>query len=181
MSLRKHFLILAALIASTNAGVVLADGPTWSDATQALNSFGCSASRKPEHSATAISVTCDQKKFLVEMPALQKLGLINPDITQTQLNSTPDLYATGFLLMMTDSLIQPLYRDKKVGTTTWDAGLVVPDLYGNTKREKVFSFKFTRKLNDRINWDNFSATNLPKIAPEFRTTPWGVGALRGQN
>jgi hypothetical protein len=49
--------------------------------------------------------------------------------------------------------------------------VTIIDDYGNDKTVHAASYTFTRALFKKINWDNFSAINMMKIAPGFEFDP----------
>lgn len=142
--------------------------------------LGCVARTQTAGTATRVQVECDQQKVIDNFPILQKMGLMNPDITQTQLNMMPSALAAVFLAEFTASLIHPLYQSTAAQETMWSGQLVVADAYGNPKAHTVFNFRFTRSIDARVNWPNFNSANLSMIAPGYALTPWGAqvyGAL----
>ena len=163
------FLILSTLLsAATHAETV-----TLKDILPGLKMFGCTMASAKAGAITRVQVQCDQQKIIDNFPALQKMGMMNPDITQTQINMMPSALASVFLQEVTATLIHPLYQSTPAQETEWSSSLVVADAYGNAKSHTVFTFHFNRAIDARVNWDQFNDANLPKIAPHYALTPWG--------
>lgn len=99
---------------------------------------------------------------------------MNPDITQTQLNLSPNVFAEVFMQEMTIALVQPYYQHKPGDRTLWGGALMVPDRYGHEADHLAFTFRFTRALDNRIDWEHFDEANMAKVAPDFQLTPWWV-------
>ena len=171
-------IILAVAICAITAPAWASD---WTNILKAQPSFGCTVDSTPVGVVTRVNVTCDRQKVIEAMPMLQRIGLMNPDLTQTQLNAMPNTVATGFLLQDVGAMINPMYRGTSAQETAWDAALTVPDDYGHLQRKTVFSFHFTRALNNRIDWNNFEIANLAKVAPHFWFSPWGQRQIGGAN
>lgn len=173
MNPKKSF-VAALIVAGTSFfGTAHADTVSLNDILAGLKNFGCSMNTAKSGSITRVQVECDQQKIIDNFPALQKMGMMNPDITQTQINMMPSALAAVFLQEVTATLIHPLYQSTPAQETEWSSSLVVADAYGNAKSHTVFTFHFNRAIDSRVNWDNFNDANLPKIAPNYVLTPWG--------
>ena len=164
-------LIFAGCIAASS-GSFAANASLQSEVA-GLKVLGCDMYSTKTGAITRVQVECDQQKVINNFPVLQRIGLMNPDITQTQLNLMPSMFASIFLQEITASLIHPLYRDTPAQESVWSGDLIVADTYGHMRRATVFTFRFNRPLDGKVNWDNFNDANLSKIAPGFALTPWG--------
>ena len=175
--IRLRVAAAAAVLASGAAPAAMAT--TFADGVAGLQKFGCAVAQSHAGARTLVTVTCDQAQIIQELPVLQATGLMNPDITQTQVNAEPGMIGEGFLMQAVAAVIHPLYQSTNAQATSWDAGLNVADDYGHMRRHSVFTFDFSRALDQRINWENFGTANLLKVAPHFRLTPWGMRAANG--
>lgn len=173
--MKKILPSIAALLIGCASFVSTASADTVSlkDIVAGLKSFGCAMSSTKAGALTRVQVQCDQQKVIDNFPVLQKMGMMNPDITQTQINMMPSALAAVFLQEVTATLIHPLYQSTPAQETEWSSSLVVADAYGHAKAHTVFTFRFNRAIDARVNWDNFNDANLPKIAPNYVLTPWG--------
>lgn len=138
-----------------------------------LKVLGCDMQSAKTATITRVQVECDQQKVINNFPLIQQLGMMNPDITQTQINMMPSALAAVFLQEVTATLIHPLYEATTAQETAWSSALIVADTYGHMQTKTVFTFRFNRALDGKVNWANFNDANLPKIAPGFVLTPWG--------
>lgn len=161
------------IAAMTLNAPVFADSNNLQKIVAGMKAFGCYMQTAKTGALTRVQVECEQQKIIDNFPLLQKLGMMNPDITQTQINMMPSALSSVFLEEITATLIHPLYQSTDAQETSWIGGLIVADAYGHMKSHAVFTFRFTRALDGKVNWDNFNDANLPKIAPGYTLTPWG--------
>ena len=179
--MRRFVTIWLASLALAGAQHAQAAASSWDNYVATYGNFGCAVTEQPHGAIDQILVSCDQEKIIEAFPTLQQLGFVNPDITQTQLNTMPTAFAGAFLLQITTSLIEPYYAAKHGDRTLWGGALLVPDRYGHEANHLAFTFRFTRALDQRIDWDHFQVSNLSKVAPEFQATPWwGAHAFGSQ-
>lgn len=172
--------MVAAVIAAVMAMAAHADdsAANWDVAVSGQAVLGCAISEKPKHGATAVSVTCSRDKVIQEVPLLKKMGMINPEVTQTQINMMPNLIVMVFALEDAGLMVHEYFGDHPgVNETAWTVAIDVPDAYGNLHRQTAFRFNFSRALDRRINWDNFQPKNLESVAPRFSWGEWGQEAM----
>lgn len=143
--------------------------------------FGCSVEHDKKGATSRVMVICDRQKVIDNFPMIQKLGLMNPDITQTQINMAPDAWASVFMQELAADLVHPFYQGTDAQNTAWYGALKAPDDYGHLQDHTVFTFRFTRALDAKIDWDHFEDANLSKIAPGFTLTPYGEMAIQELN
>jgi hypothetical protein len=172
---------LSIAFASFNIAKASGDDQSWTRLQNNLAPYGCNATQSSGFWSTKVLVTCDRDTVIAHIPELQQRGAMSPLITQIQLKSEPNRYASTILMIVIDGAIQALYLNPKVQESEWDSGLVVRDSHGKSERHTAFTFRFNRDLYNKINWPRFSPANLVKVAPQFKATPWAVGALTGQN
>ena len=106
---------------------------------------------------------------------------MNPDITQTQINMAPDGFASLFMEQLTIDLVHPFYQGTGAQRTAWYGALNTPDDYGHLRERLVFTFRFTRALDSKIDWNHLEDASFFKIAPGFTLTPYGEMAIRELN
>lgn len=100
------------------------------------------------------------------------MGMLNPDITQTRINSEPNMLSMAFALQMLPVATKEVYENnKEVDRCEFLQSLSSIDDYGNDKKITVLTYQFTRALYKRINWDNVQAQSMMKIAPKFHMSP----------
>ncbi|MBV9755857.1 MAG: hypothetical protein JO047_02270 [Alphaproteobacteria bacterium] len=150
--------------ASQNSGKI--------DVNSVFGRFGYATTSKIDQKSCQITLKLDQKAFIEKVPMLQAMQLLNPDITQTKINTEPTVLSMAFSLNMAPVAIKEVYDENPgVDRCSFRQNVAVVDDYGNDRDEWFFSFAFSRQLYKRINWDKFPPQNLMKIAPEFRFNP----------
>lgn len=64
---------------------------------------------------------------------------------------------------------KPVYEENaNADKCSFEQTVTILDDYGNNKTVRAFSYNFTRAIYRKINWDNFPAQNMIKVAPGFR-------------
>ena len=100
------------------------------------------------------------------------MGMLNPDITQTKINSEPNMLSMAFALQMLPVATKEVYEsNKEVDRCEFSQSLSSIDDYGNDKKITMLTYQFTRALYKKINWDNIQAQSMMKIAPKFHMSP----------
>ena len=120
-----------------------------------------------------ITMTLDESAFIHAVPEILEAKLLNPEVvTQTMVNAQPTVLSMVFAMDMASSAIQQAYSgNTSISKCTFKQTIVETDDYGHDKSQTMFTFNFTRELNNKINWDKFDNTKLMKIAPQFRLDP----------
>jgi hypothetical protein len=116
-----------------------------------------------------VFMTLVQKTFLEKFPELQKLGLLNDTLDQSEVFKEPNTLSLAFMFQLFPVATKEIYDDNlDVDKYLFEQTMTVLDDYGNDKTVRVASYGFTRAIYKRINWDNFPAQNIIKVAPGFR-------------
>lgn len=119
-------------------------------------------------SKSDLYVYIDQNKILKNISKLQKKGIIDRNLTNTEIS----FYETQLVAMTSipyiTQVIKNLYHsNNKNDQIHIISYLLTTDLYGNNIKLFCYSFNFNRQLYQKINWQNFQANNIVKIAPDF--------------
>lgn len=137
---------------------------------------GCITQEGKSGHTAQILILCDQQKVIEAVPLLQKMGMMNPDISQTALNMMPGAIASSFMMEAASGMVDPYYQSHSADVTAWEGDLVVANNFGHMRRMPIFGFRFNRALDHRVNWGNMNFQRLEKIAPGFHFFP-GVSSL----
>jgi hypothetical protein len=133
-----------------------------------FSNVGLSAKSRLLPNATEIVVVIDREEFLTHVDMLKKLGILNPDMTQTFVNGHPLALSMYFSMLAMEQVIQNAYsRNGKLDGANFVSSAQYADDLGQDQTEIMYSFKFTRALYNKVNWDKFKAESLSKIAPQF--------------
>ncbi len=119
-------------------------------------------------SKSDLFVYMDQNKILKNISKLQQKGIIDRNLTNTEIS----FYETQLVAMASipyvTQVIKSLYHsNNKKDQIHIIAYVLTTDLYGNKIKSFCYSFNFNRPLYQKINWQNFQSSNIVKIAPNF--------------
>jgi hypothetical protein len=130
--------------------------------------YGFSSAPHVTSSVCNVEMGLNQQKFLDNIGELQKLGVLNPDLTQTTINLKPNSLSLAFALQSIPVATKEVYdNNKDADRCEFSQSMVIVDEYGNNKKLLMFSYHFTRAIYQKINWDNFLSQNMLKVAPKF--------------
>jgi hypothetical protein len=116
-------------------------------------------------------IVVDQKRLMEIIPTLQKAGLIDANLSSTQIGFYQSLLATTVSMRFVASLIKKIYlTHSKTDIIHVDTYLLTPDIFGNNGKELCYSFDFDRKLFQKINWQQFQISNLQHIVSNFKAS-----------
>jgi hypothetical protein len=133
-----------------------------------LNNFGISYTLNKN----VVEIDINQDKALESVPSMQTSGMMNPDITQTEINTNPVMYAGLIGLVFSGLIVNDVYTTTNSDNLIFKGYLLSADDYGNMKKHLTYTFAFSRNLFNKINWKNFSTNGIPKIAPNFKFSEW---------
>ena len=125
----------------------------------------------PDVSPTSckVEMQLNQATFIEHIEELKALGLLNSDITRTAVNLMPNTLSMAFAMQMVPAATKEIFeRNNNVNRCEFFQKVTTIDDYGNDKSIMMFSYWFTREVYKKINWDNFPAQNMPKVAPKFQ-------------
>jgi len=78
----------------------------------------------------------------------------------------------AFLLETTPVLIKAVYDDDSAADAcTFVEYIIETDDFGNPQKTMIAKFSFSRRLFEKVNWDNFDASKLPLISLHYETNP----------
>lgn len=134
--------------------------------------FGYRLEEKSSGKLCQAKLQLDEKAFLESIPSLKQLQMLNPDITQTQINAEPTVLSMAFSVEMAPVSIKEVYDENlSADRCFFKQTLNTVDDYRNDEKEWLFSFWFTRELYMKVNWGKFQPANLAEIAANFKFNP----------
>jgi len=172
MIVRKLVAIFLLILSS---GVARAENeePDWSTALENyLSAVGGAVDVASEKSSTKVTVTIEQDKVLENWKFFQKVGMLNEDFDQAYINTHRNAVTMVVSISGLMAAIITQYKTTKIDKANFYANLRVVDVYGHEQKQLLYSFAFDRTLFNKINWMNFQAANLMKVAPSFTFSPW---------
>jgi hypothetical protein len=112
-----------------------------------------------------------QKKLQKIIPKLQKSGLIDKNLSLTEIGFYQSLLATTISMRFVASLIKNIYLTRhNTDLIHVDTYLLAPDIFGNKGKVLCYSFDFDRKLFQRINWQELQISNWKHIVSNFKAS-----------
>ena len=164
--------LTAALIGPVFAGDDNSSEGTKTDDSVNVNTvfgrYGFSSSPHVTASSCSVELTLNQKTFIENIDDLKQMHLMNREISQTMINSKPNFLSMAFAFEMLPVATKEIYdENKNVDRCQFSQSLSSTDDYGNDKKILMLTYEFTRALFKKINWDNFQAQSMMKVAPKF--------------
>jgi hypothetical protein len=140
--------------------------------TAVFGRYGFSSVPNVTASSCSVEMYLDQKTLLEHFDELQKIGLMNQDISQTTINTEPNLVSMGFAFQMLPVATKEAYDNHKdADHCEFKQWLTIVDDYGNNKKILMLTYHFTRAIYEKINWDQFPPRNMMKVALGFQFDP----------
>jgi hypothetical protein len=147
------------------------------DPNSLFGQYGISYNIKGEQ----VDINIDQEKVINSIPDLKKIGIINPDITQTDINLNKIEIAGSTALNATTAIVMSIYQTTKLDNLQFKGYLLSPDNYGNNQKHLIFSFGFDKKTADKVNWENISLEGFAKISKNFHFSNWYAANVEEQD
>jgi len=145
---------------------------SFSEFKNSFTGFGLNIERVDAPNLTTINMVFDMDKVIASIPTLKTAQLLNPDLTQTEINTFPMGVVFVFAQEVTPSTLMEIYNEKGVNALKLNAYINAADDYGNIKKHLMYSLDFNKNLANKISWDTFDYSKLPKIAPNYRLGDW---------
>lgn len=120
-----------------------------------------------------LEIISDGNTILENIDELKKKNLVNPEVTQTFINTYPILAASYVTALGTGYIIHNIYfiydqlNDLKVKVY-----LLWNDQYGTPQKHLIYTFNFDRRIYEKINWVYFRPENLKTVVPNFHYSAW---------
>ncbi|MGO8779164.1 MAG: hypothetical protein ACLQKK_09675 [Rhodomicrobium sp.] len=131
--------------------------------------FGFSSNPDTSPSSCKVEMQLNQATFVKHIDELKAIGLLNSELTQTTVNLMPNTLSMAFAMEIVPVATKEIFeRNQDINRCQFFQKVTITDDYGNDKSVLMFSYWFTRELYKKINWDNFPAQNMPKVAPKFQ-------------
>ena len=174
-----RLLIIGAALTSPALNAIAQDLDA--DVLTAFSAFGYTHIKPTPGKPCVVETVLSEDDFIKAIPALQKIGILNPDLTQTAINTKPHMIESAFTLQTAPVATRDLFeKNEKIITCQFRQMLTDTDDYGADRKRLMFSYKFDRATNNRVKWDNLKTANFPKIAPEFKFELWFMQAINGE-
>ncbi|MHC2108363.1 hypothetical protein [Methylobacterium sp. CM6246] len=165
--------VIAACLIAVAGGAKAADEDKAKMMSSVLEAMGFKQSNAiTNNSSCKIIVDADQAEVIKSVPVLQKMDLLNQDMSKGELMRAPTKTTFAIALQMAPIQVKILYDTEPVADKCFFLyNLISQDDYGNTKRDILFSYKFDRAIYNKINWDKFKSQSLVKVSKDFYVNP----------
>lgn len=177
--MHRIVLCVALLLAASSAFAAPAtQHVTMAEVKQNLVVIGGNLTEKAgRHGRTYLRITIDESKVANEIPTLQMLGFLNPDVPAEEAEMKPVTDTLVLAQVMAAFTMMAIFAEQKVDHVRLVCDVAMPDMYGNAANHHAFTFDFSRALYRRINWPAFKPSNLMFVAPHFVWTKWAMAQL----
>ncbi|MCJ2084598.1 hypothetical protein MKK88_01125 [Methylobacterium sp. E-005] len=119
-----------------------------------------------------IVVDATQNKVIDSVPLLQKFGILNDEMSKSELTRTPTKTTMVIALQFAPVEIKGIYDSfPDADKCSFTHNIISNDEYGNSRKETMFTYGFDRATYSKVNWDNFKSQNLIKIGRGFAFNP----------
>lgn len=176
---RISAIFLAATIASISCQVAFA-GESFEQFAQSMSYTGATFFKKTVRGVTNIDIRFNENTLIGAIPALQRAGLFNPDISQTAINLAPISMSSVLVQEIGVTTLMFVYQNTAADKITMNSYLQVANDYGHLEDHLATSFSFDRKLYQKIDWNNFQLTSFPKVAHGFKYSRWIVSKVSAE-
>jgi hypothetical protein len=165
-----RLLVGVVLLLSTSA-LRVADAQEGMNTT--LSQFGFVSTKPIVGKPCVIESTLIEADYLSSIPMLKKVGILNPDITQTYINMKPRLLESAFVLEMAPNVVRSVF-DEDARVTACQSRQILSDVddYGNDRKRLMFSYEFDSATYKKVNWDKFDPRKFRNIASGFKFEIW---------
>jgi hypothetical protein len=127
-----------------------------------------------------IEVVVDLVQAFGKLSTMQSMKFINPELNRTFFQIHQHAFMLKVSELATTMALISVYKRDHVGDVNVRAYYAENDDFGHYSRHQIYSLRFTKALNDKINWDGFDETKLPNVAKSFQADPQFDVAMRSE-
>lgn len=147
-----------------------------------FSALGVTERRNISDKSCKIELEIDQKELISAVPMLQKIDMINSDLSQADINSKTVTITMTVAIMLASIETKSVYEaENKIDKCSFKQTMKEIDDFGNDKFIPLFTYNFTRALYNKINWPKFQSTSMMKIAPNFTVNPAIAARMSSEN
>lgn len=167
----RYFVFLLIMLVSAN--VMAADASSSSDKLSLTGlknllqltyiSIDVNKNSNPTH----VNILVDGTSVKNNISALQEMGVLNPNLSSLKINTMPTMIAGTVSFQSMSLILQTMYQSLGADRLHVYVYLSRLDSYGNSEKKLLYSFRFNKKIANKINWNNFNGENLNKVAIDF--------------
>jgi hypothetical protein len=117
-------------------------------------------------------ITLDRNVLIAALRRKEESGLLNPIFTAGYINTHKNSLAIVTGLVHSAMEVDDAYGNTNIDQSHVVVVMVLADDYGHRQKIPLFSFDFNRALYNKIDWEHLDPANMPKVALNFRYSPW---------
>jgi hypothetical protein len=117
-------------------------------------------------------ITLDRNALIAALRRKEESGLLNPIFTAGYIDTHKNSLAIVTGIVHSAMEVDDAYRNTNLDRSHMLVVMVSADDYGHRQKIPLFSFDFNRALYNEIDWEQFDPANMPKVALNFRYSPW---------
>ena len=119
-----------------------------------------------------IVITLNRNEVIASLHEKEQAGLLNPIFTSGYIDAHKNSLAIVTGLVHSAMELDDAYKGTSIDQSHVQVVMILPNDYGPSQKIALFDFDFNRALYDKIDWDHFDPTTIPKVVPKFRYSPW---------
>jgi hypothetical protein len=140
---------------------------------ETFSKYGATVAFSRDEGAPTYEIVINMPDFIKAIPSMQRKNILSPNLTPGYIDRHPiTLVKAGALSISAGSLFIIYKYGGETRTINFATFLMDLDDYGHLQKREMFSFSLTKELFDKIEWKDFRVSTLPKLAPNYRESPW---------
>lgn len=174
--MQKKLMALAAgamAIAATDTSQAY-PRPSHDDLQAVLMTVGVTQTIDWTKTPRQIAITLDRNAVIASLQEKEQAGLLNPVFTAGYINTHKNSLAIVTGLVHSAMELDEAYQNTNTDRSRVRVVMVLADDYGHRQKIPLFSFGFDRALYNKIDWEHFDPADIPKVAQNFRYSPWAT-------
>jgi hypothetical protein len=150
------------------------------DVNAVFGRYGFSITPHVTGSSCSVTMTLAEKTFVDSIPELKQIGLLNNELTQTAINSKPNMISMAFVIETLPVATREVYdSNKNVDICEFSQSLLAVDDYGNDKKIPMLTYEFSSLSTRRsIGTNSSTKPNEDRTEIPFRSRVC-TGAVEG--
>jgi len=119
-----------------------------------------------------VKVTSNKNSLVQDVDKLRTLGILNSSFSDDYFENNPGVLITVMAFQSAAAATDGFFGAHQTAQSCkFEQYLGYTDDYGNDQSQLLFSYKFTRAIYTKINWDKFNAANISAVSLDFSLTP----------
>ena len=170
MRMRKHWIVAVIVGLMEAGGPVHAQSSTAPDAGM-LALFDTSETSSNDGHGCTVVMTLNKDQAIGDIQKFQNNMVLNTNFPADFYSANPAALVTVVSMEAAAVGTEQFFQgNDKTPSCRFTYNISYSDEYGNPKTDLLFSYNFTDTIYHKINWDNFSPANLPKVSSNYSSS-----------